>query len=37
VHVPRGYIYFAMAFAIGIELLNMKIRKSTKPDDQKVK
>jgi predicted tellurium resistance membrane protein TerC len=27
-HVPRGYIYFAMAFALGIEVLNMKIRKS---------
>lgn len=26
VHVPRGYIYFAMAFALGVELLNMKIR-----------
>jgi predicted tellurium resistance membrane protein TerC len=27
VHVPKGYIYFAMAFAIIIELMNMKIRK----------
>lgn len=27
VHVPRGYIYFSMAFALGIELLNMKMRK----------
>ncbi len=31
VHVPKGYIYFAMAFSLGIELLNMKIRKKTKP------
>ena len=31
VHVPKGYIYFAMAFALGIELLNMKIRKRSKP------
>jgi predicted tellurium resistance membrane protein TerC len=30
VHVPKGYIYFAMAFALGIEFLNMKIRKKTK-------
>jgi predicted tellurium resistance membrane protein TerC len=30
VHVPKGYIYFAMAFALGIEILNMKIRKKTK-------
>jgi predicted tellurium resistance membrane protein TerC len=29
VHVPRGYIYFAMAFALGVEILNMKIRKKT--------
>jgi predicted tellurium resistance membrane protein TerC len=28
VHVPRGYIYFAMAFALSVELLNMRIRKS---------
>lgn len=29
-HIPKGYIYFAMAFSIGVELLNMKIRsKST--------
>lgn len=26
-HVPRGYIYFAMAFALGVEVLNMKLRK----------
>jgi predicted tellurium resistance membrane protein TerC len=26
-HVPRGYIYFSMAFALAVELLNMKIRK----------
>lgn len=30
VHVPKGYIYFAMAFALAIEVLNMKIRKKTK-------
>jgi predicted tellurium resistance membrane protein TerC len=31
VHVPKGYVYFAMAFAIIIELLNMRIRKRTPP------
>ena len=31
VHVPKGYVYFAMAFALGIEILNMQIRKRTKP------
>jgi len=23
-HFPRGYVYFAMVFAIGVELINMK-------------
>jgi predicted tellurium resistance membrane protein TerC len=31
-HVPRGYIYFAMAFSMIVEMLNMRIRKTgTKP------
>ena len=31
-HVPKGYVYFAMAFSLGVELLNMKLRKaSAKP------
>jgi predicted tellurium resistance membrane protein TerC len=25
-HVPKGYIYFAMAFSIGVELLNLRMR-----------
>jgi predicted tellurium resistance membrane protein TerC len=25
-HIPKGYIYFAMAFAVGVEILNMKMR-----------
>jgi len=29
VHVPKGYIYFAMFFAVGVELLNMRLRKKT--------
>jgi predicted tellurium resistance membrane protein TerC len=29
VHVPKGYIYFAMFFAIMIEVLNMRIRKKS--------
>jgi predicted tellurium resistance membrane protein TerC len=28
-HVPKGYIYFAMAFAVFIELLNMRMRAKT--------
>lgn len=31
VHVPKGYIYFSMAFALGIEFLNMRLRKISKP------
>ncbi len=26
-HIPKGYIYFAMAFSVLVELLNMKMRK----------
>ena len=29
-HIPKGYIYFAMAFSIGVEVLNMKLRKRAK-------
>jgi predicted tellurium resistance membrane protein TerC len=25
-HIPKGYIYFAMAFSVGVEMLNLKIR-----------
>lgn len=28
VHVPKGYIYFAMAFSFGVEILNIKMRKT---------
>ncbi|MFN7986723.1 MAG: TerC family protein [Thermoanaerobaculia bacterium] len=27
-HVPKGYIYFAMAFSLAVEMLNMRARKS---------
>lgn len=29
VHVPKGYIYFAMAFSLIVELLNQKVRKKS--------
>jgi len=29
IHIPKGYIYFAMAFSVGVELLNLRIRKKT--------
>ena len=25
--VPKGYIYFAMAFAIAVEMLNIRLRR----------
>jgi len=28
-HVPKGYIYFAMAFSLAVELLNMRARKAS--------
>jgi len=30
-HVPKGYIYFAMAFSFIVELLNLRFRKKTNP------
>ena len=27
VHVPKGYIYFAMAFSVSVEMINLKLRK----------
>lgn len=27
VHVPKGYIYFAMAFSITVEMLNLRVRR----------
>ena len=29
--VPKGYLYFAIAFSVGVEFLNMRIRKRIKP------
>jgi len=31
VHVPKGYIYFAMAFSLGVEMINIKMRKKRDP------
>ena len=30
-HIPKGYIYFAMAFSVFVEMLNMKLRKRRRP------
>ena len=29
-HVPKGYVYFAMAFSLGVEMLNIRLRKGSK-------
>ena len=26
-HIPKGYIYFAMAFSVGVEMLNLRLRR----------
>ena len=30
-HIPKGYIYFAMAFSVSVEMLNLRMRKKTAP------
>ena len=30
-HIPKGYIYFAMAFSVLVEMLNQKMNKGKKP------
>jgi predicted tellurium resistance membrane protein TerC len=30
-HVPKGYVYFAMAFSVLVEMLNMRVRKKHVP------
>jgi predicted tellurium resistance membrane protein TerC len=25
--IPKGYLYFAMAFAVGVELINVRLRR----------
>lgn len=30
-HIPHGYVYFAMAFALGVEILNLRMRAKAAP------
>ena len=30
-HIPKGYIYFAMAFSVFVEMLNLRARKKSSP------
>jgi predicted tellurium resistance membrane protein TerC len=32
-HVPKGYLYFAMAFSVGVEMINIRLRQKTTPVD----
>ena len=29
-HIPKGYIYFAMAFSVGVEMINLRVRKAAR-------
>ncbi len=30
-HIPKGYVYFAMAFSVFVEMLNIRLRKKAEP------
>ena len=30
-HIPKGYLYFAMAFSVFVEMLNLKMKSKSKP------
>jgi predicted tellurium resistance membrane protein TerC len=30
-HIPKGYVYFGMAFSLAVEFLNMRMRKASAP------
>jgi predicted tellurium resistance membrane protein TerC len=32
-HIPKGYLYFAMAFSVGVEMINIRMRERTTPVD----
>lgn len=31
VHIPKGYLYFAMAFSVGVEMVNIRMRRKAAP------
>ncbi|NNE93639.1 MAG: TerC family protein, partial [Verrucomicrobiales bacterium] len=33
-HIPKGYIYFAMAFSLGVQMLNLKATKNRQPANE---
>jgi predicted tellurium resistance membrane protein TerC len=30
-HIPKGYIYFAMGFSVFVELINLRVRRAAAP------
>jgi predicted tellurium resistance membrane protein TerC len=30
-HIPKGYIYFAMGFSVFVEMINLRVRKAAMP------
>lgn len=30
-HIPKGYVYFAMAFSVFVEMINLRLRKKAEP------
>ncbi|MGB5250470.1 MAG: TerC family protein, partial [Gammaproteobacteria bacterium] len=36
-HIPKGYIYFAMAFSFGVEMLNLRVRRRRIPSPIRLK
>ncbi|MGL5598967.1 MAG: TerC family protein, partial [Aeromonas sp.] len=34
-HIPKGYIYFAMAFSLLVEMINIRLRGHVAANDQK--
>lgn len=37
VHIPKGYVYFAMAFSVGVEMLNIRMRKKKPAEPVKLR
>ncbi len=33
-HIPKGYIYFSLAFSVGVEMINLRLRKQQTPSRQ---
>lgn len=36
-HIPKGYIYFAMAFSVFVEMLNLRLRRKNSPAPMKLR